>query len=86
MKGITDYGPAHGTEKKVLRRDGESLKKRNCVFTVCLAIIKENTVFNQEIADGCKKSHHRLLHLSEDVTNRVASVGDANISNVSSPS
>ena len=36
--------------------------------------------------NGCKKSHHRLLHLSEDVTNRVASVGDANISNVSPPS
>ena len=36
--------------------------------------------------DGCKRSHHKLLHLSEDVTNRVASVGDANISNVSSPS
>ena len=36
--------------------------------------------------NGCKKSHHRLLHLSEDVTNRVASVGGANISNVSSPS
>ena len=27
-----------------------------------------------------------MLHLSEDVTNRVASVGDANISNISSPS
>ena len=36
--------------------------------------------------DGCKRSHHKLLHLSEDVTNRVASVRDANISNVSSPS
>ncbi|XP_015773982.1 PREDICTED: uncharacterized protein LOC107352153 [Acropora digitifera] len=35
---------------------------------------------------GCKRSHHKLLHLSEDVTNRVASVGDANISNISSPS
>ena len=36
--------------------------------------------------DGCNRSHHKLLHLSEDVTNRVASVGDANISNISSPS
>ena len=27
--------------------------------------------------NGCKRSHHRLLHLSEDITNRVASVGDA---------
>ena len=51
MKGITDYGPAHGTEKKVLRRDGESLKTRNCVFAVCLAIIKESTVFDKEIVE-----------------------------------
>ena len=36
--------------------------------------------------DGCKRSHHKLLHISEDVTNPVASVGDANISNISSPS
>ncbi|XP_068716862.1 uncharacterized protein [Montipora capricornis] len=36
--------------------------------------------------DGCKRSHHKLLHLSEDATNREASVGDANISNISLPS
>ena len=36
--------------------------------------------------DGCKRGHHKLLHLSEDVTNRAASVGDANILNISSPS
>ena len=34
--------------------------------------------------DGCKRSHHKLLHLSKDVTNRAASVGDANILNISS--
>ena len=81
VRRITEYGPAHGSEKKVLRRDGESLKTRNCVFAVCLAITKESTIFDQEIqgVDGCKRSHHKLLHLSEDVTKRVAFVGDANI-------
>ena len=51
MRGVTEYGPAHGSEKKVLRRDGESLKTRNCVFTVCLAITKGSTAFDQEIAE-----------------------------------
>ena len=36
--------------------------------------------------DGCKRSHHKLLQLSEDVTNRTTSVGDANILNISSRS
>ena len=36
--------------------------------------------------DGYKRSHHKLLHLSEDVTNRAESVGDANILIISSPS
>ena len=55
-KGVTEYGLAHGSEEKVLRRDGESLKTRNCVFAVCLGITKESTVFDQEIASsfgGC---------------------------------
>ena len=51
VRGVTEYGPAHGTENKVLRRDGESLKTRNCVFAVCLAITKESTVFDQEITE-----------------------------------
>ena len=48
-RGVTEYGPAHGTEKKVLRRDEESLKTRNCVFAVCLAL--SSTVFDQEIVE-----------------------------------
>ena len=36
--------------------------------------------------DDCKRSGHKLLHLTEYVTNRAASVGDANILNISSPS
>ena len=51
MRGITEYGPAHDSEKEVLRRDGESLKTKNCVFAVCLTITKESTVFDQEIAE-----------------------------------
>ena len=51
MRGITEYGPANDSDKKVLRRDGESLKTRNCVFALCLAITKEGTFFGQEIAE-----------------------------------
>ena len=70
----------------MLRRDGESLRTRNCVFAICLAITKERDCFRSRDygVDGCKRSHRKLLHLSEDVTNRVASVGDANVSNISS--
>lgn len=41
-----EYGFVYGLEKKVLRRDGELLKIRNCVFVVCLVIIKESIVFD----------------------------------------
>ena len=51
MRGVTESRPVHSSEKKVLKRDRESLKTRNCVFAVCLAITKESTVFDQEIAE-----------------------------------
>ena len=80
MRGISEYGPAHGSERWRVAKD-----KKLCFRCLSSNHQGKHCFQSRDCGiDGCKRSHHKLLHLLEDVTNRVASVGDANISNISS--
>ena len=78
------YGRVSSLKMQMSIRDGESLKTRDYVFVVYVTVTKGRAGECGE--NGCRRSHHRLLHPSEEFGNREVSSNAESVSNPSSPS
>ena len=99
VKVMMGYGRVSSLKMQMSMRDGESPKtrdkrqetiakdKRLCFRCLCNSHQGKDCVRAGECGEnGCRRSHHRLLHPSEEFGNREVSSNAESVSNPSSPS
>ena len=84
-----EYGRVRSSEMQMLRKEGESLKTRDCVSDVYLKVTKARTDSvweNAEFIHDCRRNHHKLLHPSEELRKQEMPTEVISLSDTSSSS